>query len=232
MANWWAGMCRALRQPPAAVPLTAGDHALEVRFQATGDNMLFEFYWQPPGEPRELLPPSALGPLADGAWPAAERPDGPAPMPRSSAPPSPRWPSSTPAASAGMAAGWRPAGSACCPMAGSWSAIPATGALSSTIRAASRVAAWGSHGDGDGQFSLLSDIAVSADGVIAALDAGHRDVQLFDGSGKLIAHLRRDQVGIAPARASPGVPTGGFTWPIRRMGAWFASIATGRRNSA
>ncbi len=204
---------------PAAVPLTAGDHALEVRFQATRDNTLFEFYWQPPGGPRELLPPTALGPLAEGAWPAAERPDAPSPDAALIGAAQPALGVQKTGSISGQG-GWLEArGVGVLPDGRVVVGDTGHGRILVYDQAGKQVAAWGSPGDGDGQFANLSDIAVSGDGIIAALDAGHGDVQLFDGNGTLIAHLRHGQVGLSPAS--------GIAWgPDGRL--YIADTANGR----
>jgi 4-amino-4-deoxy-L-arabinose transferase-like glycosyltransferase/sugar lactone lactonase YvrE len=193
---------------PATVPLTAGDHALEVRFQATRDNTLFEFYWQPPGGPRELLPSAALGPLAGGAWPAAERPDAPSPAAALIGAAQPALAVQKAGSISGNGAWLEARGVGVLP--DGRVVVGDTGHAQILVydKSGKQVAAWGRPGDGEGQFATLSDIAVSGDGVIAALDAGHRDVQLFDGNGTLLAHLRNDQIGISPASGLAWGPDG------------------------
>ena len=69
---------RGLDGAPATLPgrraLEAGDHPIEVRFQARQDNTRLELLWQPPGGQLELLPPTALKPAPGGVWLAQERP--------------------------------------------------------------------------------------------------------------------------------------------------------------
>ncbi len=46
--------------------------------------------------------------------------------------------------------------------------------------------AWGSEGDGDGQFLKPSSVAIDADGVVYVSDEGRGDVQRFDSDGELL----------------------------------------------
>jgi hypothetical protein len=46
--------------------------------------------------------------------------------------------------------------------------------------------AWGSEGDGDGQFRWPGQIEVDAQGRVFVLDDGRRDVQVFDGDGRFL----------------------------------------------
>ena len=70
-----------LPQPPFTVNLQPGDHPIEIRFQAAHDGQGFDFFWTPPGQARELLPPSALTNQPGGVWTPAERPGVPGPDP-------------------------------------------------------------------------------------------------------------------------------------------------------
>ncbi len=64
-------------QSPVTVHLEAGQHAIELRFQASRDNATLQLQWQPPGGEMELIPPSALVPPPNGAWAANEMPSAP-----------------------------------------------------------------------------------------------------------------------------------------------------------
>jgi hypothetical protein len=61
---------------PAAVELSAGDHALEVRYFQLGGADALELYWQPPDEPETIIPQERLTPRSESPAPA------PAPRPR------------------------------------------------------------------------------------------------------------------------------------------------------
>jgi DNA-binding beta-propeller fold protein YncE len=45
---------------------------------------------------------------------------------------------------------------------------------------------WGSHGSGDGQFSIAQDVAVSPAGTVYVVDDGNSRVQVFDSLGTFI----------------------------------------------
>jgi DNA-binding beta-propeller fold protein YncE len=61
------------------------------------------------------------------------------------------------------------------------------------------MARWGQAGKGAGLFDTISDLAVSPDGMIAVLDAGNNDVQMFTAAGNEALYLGGDQLGIAHA---------------------------------
>jgi 4-amino-4-deoxy-L-arabinose transferase-like glycosyltransferase len=59
---------------PLTIPLAAGPHAFEFRFQSTKDNAALHLQWQKPGGETELIPPSAFTSVVGGAWTSAEIP--------------------------------------------------------------------------------------------------------------------------------------------------------------
>src|SRR5207244_1655176 len=59
---------------PVTVKLTAGEHDIDVRFQAGGDNAMLELYWAVPGKEMQIIPPDALVPVDGGVWTTDERP--------------------------------------------------------------------------------------------------------------------------------------------------------------
>ena len=48
---------------PATVNLAAGDHPIEIRYVQLGGGNALNVYWNPPGEPLQLIPPEQLVPL-------------------------------------------------------------------------------------------------------------------------------------------------------------------------
>jgi hypothetical protein len=46
----------------ASVPLTAGRHAIRIDYYQEGGGKALELWWAPPGQPRQVVPPSALYP--------------------------------------------------------------------------------------------------------------------------------------------------------------------------
>ena len=51
--------------------------------------------------------------------------------------------------------------------------------------------AWGSEGEGDGQFLAAGSIAVAGDGAVYVADETRNDVQKFDGRGAMAGHDRQ-----------------------------------------
>ncbi len=191
---------------PAALPLSAGNHALQVRVQSRPGPSVLELYWQPPGGARELLPPTALAPADGGAWRADERPGVAAPDPALiGAAPAPQ-----PLAPVRQIAGaWKEARGV---------AVLPDGRVVVGDTGHSRVvvyapggdvqAAWGSPGTGDGRFGTIADVAALPDGTIAVLDTGNHDIQIFDATGKLLAHLSAGQVQVSQAMGLAAGPDG------------------------
>ena len=71
------------------------------------------------------------------------------------------------------------------------------------------VRTWGVAGaEADGHFALISDLAVSQDGLLAVLDANNGDIQLLNAGGQLIAHLTSAQAGLSHASGITWAPDG------------------------
>lgn len=47
---------------PATVSLAAGDHPIEIRYVQLGGGSALNVYWEPPGQPQQLIPPEQLVP--------------------------------------------------------------------------------------------------------------------------------------------------------------------------
>jgi len=54
---------------PVNTALAAGEHQFEMRYYSLQDNAQFHLYWQPPGQPRGLVPPTAFLPPQRGKSP-------------------------------------------------------------------------------------------------------------------------------------------------------------------
>ena len=192
---------------PITVALTAGDHAIEARVITQPQaGPVFELYWQPPGHDRELLPPTALAPVAGGAWPAAERPGAPPPDPALLAAALPALRAQSGAIIRGQ---WLEArGVAALPDGGLVVGDTGHSRVHVYRPDGSETASWGAPGAGDGLFKTITDVAVSGDGVIATLDTGNHEIQLFDERGAFIRRLPAAQIGIAEAMGIAWGPDG------------------------
>jgi DNA-binding beta-propeller fold protein YncE len=205
---------------PATVDLTVGDHPFEIRFQAAHDGQGFDFFWTPPGKGRELLPPDALTPPPGGVWPATERPGVPGP---DAAVISAGVPDLTGQLAGEVKSGlpWKEArGVAVLPDGRVVVADTGNDRLILYNAAGQVERTWGVEGAAAaGHFNLLSDVAVSNDGVLAALDADNGDIQLFDTNGRLLLHLTNAQVDLSHASGLAWGPDGSI---------WVADTGTSR----
>jgi sugar lactone lactonase YvrE len=169
------------------VTLTAGAHDVELDYARTGGRARLELWWVPPGEEQlVLVPPTALEP-GDRVWLRGEIPD----PPRSD----------------------RPAADLSAPLRAAQTlgvrsrlseprgvAVDARGRVFVGDTGNRRVvkmengkvaASWDGRSSQPalGEFGVLSDLAVAADGRVAVVDQENGDVTLFDADGKVERHL-------------------------------------------
>ena len=185
-----AGDITGMPPMPASVPLAAGEHSIELRYGAKQDNASLQLLWQPPGDAPRLMTPDVLLPLSEGMWLPSERPNVPRPDP----------------AALGIIGtislqvenvitpgGLRePRGVGVLPDGRFVIGDTGNNRLAFFDATGRRYASWGGAPAGSGTpdtFGQLSDVAVSSDGTIAALDAEAGDIRLFTPDGKLLAHL-------------------------------------------
>ena len=192
---------------PITAALTSGDHAIEARVIT-----------QPQAGPVFELYGSRRGTIASCCHPPRwRRPPG-APGPRPSAPACPR---PIPALLAAALPALRVQSGAI--IRGPWleargvAALPDGGLVvgdtgHSRVHVyrpdGSEAAAWGAPGAGDGLFKTITHVAVSGDGVIATLDTGNHEIQLFDERGAFIRRLPATQIGISEAMGIAWGPDG------------------------
>jgi DNA-binding beta-propeller fold protein YncE len=193
---------------PAHVNATAGDHQVELRYQAAHDNAGFEVYWQPPQGTHELLPPSVLQPVEGGAWLEAERPNVPTVDPLLIGAGAPDVKAATVGEITAKPPWVEARGVAVLP--DGRIAVSDSGRHQVIIYRPDGTVdrTWGSAGAGDGAFNLIGDLAVSRDGTLAVLDADNGDIQLFTGDGTLVAHLAHDALGLAHSSGIAWAPDG------------------------
>ena len=193
---------------PVNTPLTAGNHSFEMRYLATQDGSPFHLYWQPPGQARTILPPSALGPAESGAWPASEVPS--APSPDNSVIHSVQQ-KSVEVAAALPADGWVEAlGIAVLPD-GRY-AVGDSGGHKLVVYDANgkQHAAWGGAASGADTFNDVSDLTAGPGGTIVALDAENADIRVFDEDGRQVTRLPAAKLGLAHARGITFGPDGKY----------------------
>ena len=140
-----------------AVNLTQGLHDIRLSYLSRSTDSFVTIYWQPPGFPREQLPPDRLFP-PQGAYPERAGPLTP--------------PAVAPAV----------ASPSITPTAPVTSPIDASGPLPSSPLPIKLT--FGSHGNGPGQLSDPRGIAVDADGNSFVVDTGNLRVEEFSADGK------------------------------------------------
>ncbi|MFL5732311.1 MAG: glycosyltransferase family 39 protein [Chloroflexia bacterium] len=186
---------------PATVDLTHGEHSFEVRYEVMRDDDRFAVYWVPPGaaEPA-LLPAQAFKPLPNGVWTKEERPNAPTVPPEAVNVGGGKLALKVARVIDGSQQYWNQARGVGVLADGSV-VVGNTGSSEIVLLnpAGTEVGRWGKQGSGDGKFGLLSDVAVSQDGIIAALDAQNNDIQLFTAAGNEALHISNSLVDIAHA---------------------------------
>ncbi len=74
------------------------------------------------------------------------------------------------------------------------------------------VTSWGSMGQGDGQFSAVTDVAVDAQGRVFVTDEGRDDVQVFDVDGNFLTTWGDPEEGWLPQPSGITIDADGNLW--------------------
>jgi|GEM_PF-814550 len=194
----------------ATVPLTAGPHAVELRYAWQSGRATLEWAWTPPGGTRALVPPTVLTPLAR-SWPRGAVPDpsqaAPAPVPAAGPPPVTVPPDTILGGDAGLK---EPRGIGVGAAGDLFVGDSANHRVVHFDAAGKLLNSWGSEttDSAPGKFGLLADLATTPDGQVATLDVTTGDVQVFRADGQVTLHLPH----IAPNSSGIAVGPDGRIW--------------------
>jgi DNA-binding beta-propeller fold protein YncE len=190
------------------VTLTAGAHAVDLRYAWQGGPARLLWLWAPAGGAPQIVPPTVLRPLAR-SWPRGAVPDPEGTPDLRPAPP----PAAVVTPAAVIAAGQgltQPRGLAVDGRGDIFIADTGSHRVLRLDAAGKVLGSWGKAGDkpGSGLFNTLGDIAATPDGHIVTMDSASGDLEIFSAAGQSIRYLP----GVAPQANGIAVGPDGRIW--------------------